>query len=210
MEKKNTVLNRLLNYFIRGLVLVAPTYFTLLIIWSGVEFLDNILPIYIEVSSEKSMYLPGLGFLIIISGIVLLGFFFSTFIPQSFLKITERMLRRVPLISHIYYSIKDLLIAFVGDKKKFNQPVLITVDTQSDVKRLGFITQNDLSHLDIENYIAVYVPHSYAFSGQLFLVTVKNITPLNASSTEVMKLIVSGGVSIKDNKADILHADPAE
>jgi uncharacterized membrane protein len=210
MEKKNTVLNRLLNYFIRGLVLVAPTYFTLLIIWSGVEFLDNILPIYIEVSSEKSMYLPGLGFLIIISGIVLLGFFFSTFIPQSFLKITERMLRRVPLISHIYYSIKDLLIAFVGDKKKFNQPVLITVDSQSDVKRLGFITQNDLSHLDIENYIAVYVPHSYAFSGQLFLVTVKNITPLNASSTEVMKLIVSGGVSIKDNKADILHADPAE
>jgi len=210
MEKRNTVLNRLLNYFIRGLVLVAPTYFTLLIIWSGVEFLDNILPIYIEISSEKSMYLPGLGFLIIISGIILLGFFFSTLVPQSFLKLTERLLRRVPLISHIYYSIKDLIIAFVGDKKKFNQPVLITVNVESDIKRLGFITQNDLTHLNIDNYIAVYVPHSYAFSGQLYLVTIKNITPLNASSTEIMKLIVSGGVSIKDNNKDNDRSEPME
>lgn len=200
MEKRNTVLNRLLNYFIRGLVLVAPTYFTLLIIWSGVEFLDSILPIYIEVSSEKSMYLPGLGFLIIISGIVLLGFVFSTIVPQSFFKLAERLLKRVPLVSHIYYSIKDLIMAFVGDKKKFNQPVLITINKESDIKRLGFITQKDLTHLNIENYIAVYVPHSYAFSGQLYLVTVKNITPLDSSSTEIMKLIVSGGVSIKEQE----------
>jgi uncharacterized membrane protein len=156
------------------------------------------------------MYLPGLGFLIIISGIILLGFFFSTLVPQSFLKLTERLLRRVPLISHIYYSIKDLIIAFVGDKKKFNQPVLITVNVESDIKRLGFITQNDLTHLNIDNYIAVYVPHSYAFSGQLYLVTIKNITPLNASSTEIMKLIVSGGVSIKDNNKDNDRSEPME
>lgn len=200
MENRKTVLNRLLNYFIRGLVLVAPTYFTLLIIWSGVEFLDSILPIYIEISSEKSMYLPGLGFLIIITGIVFLGFLFSTIVPQSFFKLTERMLRQVPLVSHIYYSIKDLIMAFVGDKKKFNQPVLISMSGDPDIKRLGFITQQNLNHLDIENYIAVYVPHSYAFSGQLYLVTIKNITPLNASSTEIMKLIVSGGVSIKDQE----------
>lgn len=198
MKKRNAVLNRLLNYFIRGLVLVAPTYFTLLIIWSGVEFLDNILPIYIEVADHQSMYFPGLGFLIILSSIVLLGFVYSTIIPQSFSKLTERMLRQVPLVSHIYYSIKDLIMAFVGDKKKFSQPVLVTINRESDIKRLGFITQTDLSHLDIENYIAVYVPHSYAFSGQLYLVNVKNVVPLDASSTEIMKLIVSGGVSIKE------------
>ena len=47
-----------------------------------------------------------------------------------------------------------------------------------------------------ESQVAVYLPHSYAFSGNLFIVDKENITPLNASSAEVMKFIVSGGVAI--------------
>lgn len=198
MEINNAFLNRILGYFIRGLILVAPLYFTIIIIWSGIEYLDGILPIYFPVSDKRSIYLPGLGLLLIVSAIVLLGFFFSTVVPQSFFKFTESILKRIPLVSIIFYSIKDLITAFVGDKRKFNQPVMVIMNHEAGIRKLGFITQKDLSHLGLEGYTAVYMPHSYAFSGELFLVPTANVTLLNMSSTEVMKMIVSGGVSVKD------------
>jgi len=206
MEIKNYFLKRILSYFIRGLVLIAPLYVTALIIWSGIEFLDNIIPINIPISKDQSVYLPGLGVLIILSGIILLGFFFSTVVPQSFLKFTERIMRRIPLVSLIYYSIKDLILAFVGDKKKFNQPVLVTMYKETGIKKIGFITQTDLSHLNITDHVAVYMPLSYSLSGELFIVPVENIITLEATTTDIMKMLVSGGVSLKVSKEET-HED---
>lgn len=194
---KDGFLNRIFGYFVRGLILVAPIYFTILIIWTGVETMDGILPISIPISETKSIYLPGLGMILILGGIILLGFFFSTVVPQSFFKFTERILRKIPLVNLIFYSIKDLITAFVGDKKKFNQPVLVTINRGSDVKKLGFITQTNLSDLQIKDHIAVYMPHSYAFSGELFIVPIGNVTMLDANSADIMKMIVSGGVSVQ-------------
>lgn len=197
MELKNTFLKRLFAYFVRGLVLVAPLYVTVIIIWTGVEFFDNIIPIDIPISDNQTIYLPGLGMLIILSGIIMLGFIFSTIIPQSFFQITEGIIKRIPLVSIIYYSIKDLVLAFVGDKKKFNQPVLVTMYKETGIKKIGFITQTDLSHLHIHDHVAVYMPLSYALSGELFIVPTENVTILDAKSADVMKMLVSGGVSLK-------------
>jgi uncharacterized membrane protein len=195
---QNPIVKRILAYFVRGLILIAPTYFTFLIISEGISYLDNILPIYIETTGKSPLYLPGLGLLIILSGIVFLGFIFSRFVPQSFFGFAEGLLKKMPLVSLIYYSIKDLISAFVGDKRKFNQPVLVTINQQSNLKKLGFITQTDLSHLHLEGFVAVYCPHSYAFSGELFIVPSANVQVLDhLSSTDIMKTIVSGGVSIK-------------
>lgn len=195
---QNRLIKRILAYFVRGLVLVAPTYFTFLIIKESIGYLDSILPIYIDTDGKNLLYLPGLGILIILSGIVFLGFIFSRFVPQSFFSFGKSILNKMPLVSLIYYAIKDLISAFVGDKRKFNQPVLVTINPQSDIKKLGFVTQTDLSNLAIEGYVAVYCPHSYAFSGELFIVPNTHIKHLdNVSSTDVMKMIVSGGVSVK-------------
>jgi uncharacterized membrane protein len=197
MEGRNTFLSRILSYFFRGLILVAPLYVTVLIIWTGVEYLDNIIPINIPISQNQTVYLPGLGILIILFFIILLGFFFSTLVPQSFFKFTESIMRRIPLVSLIYYSIKDLIVAFVGDKKKFNQPVLVTMYQETGIKKIGFITQTDLSHLNIYDHVAVYMPLSYAVAGELFIVPTKHVQIINSSSTDIMKMLVSGGVSVK-------------
>jgi uncharacterized membrane protein len=207
MEINNTFFKRILSYFIRGLALVAPFYVTVLIIWSGIEYLDNIIPINIPISKDQTVYLPGLGILIILSSIILLGFVFSTVVPQSFFKFTEGFMRRIPLVSLIYYSIKDLVLAFVGDKKKFNQPVLVTMYKDTGIKKIGFITQNDLTHLNIHDHVAVYMPLSYAVAGELFIVPVENITLLHASSTDVMKMLVSGGVSLKVSKEEVAQEE---
>ena len=192
---QNQYIKRILAYFVRGLILVAPIYFTLFIISRGIKYLDGILPIYINLAGGQPLYLPGIGLLIILISIVFLGFIFSRFVPQSFFSFGEGILKKLPLVSLIYYAIKDLITAFVGNKRKFSQPVVVTINEQSNLKKLGFLTQSDLSMLNQRDYVAVYCPHSYAFSGELFIVPSKNVEPLDLPSAEVMKIIVSGGVS---------------
>lgn len=194
---------RLFNYFASGLLLVGPIYITLWIIITAVQALDNLLPVSLYIwGDDKPVYLPGLGLLVIISLIVLLGYVFSTIVPQSFFGMLERLVTRIPLVSIIYTSIKDLIGAFVGDKRKFSHPVMVTVYKDSGIKKFGFITQHDLSQFNIREHIAVYLPHAYAFSGQLVLVPKENVTIVDASSTDIMKMIVSGGVSMRDKAVE--------
>mgnify|MGYP000898904849 CR=1 FL=1 len=193
------MIRKLFNYFASGLLLVAPICITLWIIVTGIQKLDGLLPVSLEIEGyNKLVYFPGLGLLIIISLIILLGYIFSAILPQSFFQMFERVLTNIPLVNIIYTSIKDLIGAFVGDKKKFSHPVMVTVYKESGIKKFGFITQHDLSHFNIQDHIAVYLPHAYAFSGQLIIVPKVNVTILDVSSTDVMKMIVSGGVSMID------------
>ncbi|TAE23692.1 MAG: DUF502 domain-containing protein [Cytophagales bacterium] len=179
------ILNRTIAYFGRGLLAVAPLGLTFWIVYGIFEWVDGLNPIDI----------PGIGVLIMIGIILGTGILVSTVIPQSFGALVEASIKHLPLVSLMYFSLKDLISAFVGDRKKFNQPVLVLINRQSDLRKLGFITQTDLSHLDLKHMVAVYLPHSYAFSGEMFIVPSENVTLLNAPSAEVMKMIVSGGVS---------------
>ncbi|EMS31091.1 Putative membrane protein [Mariniradius saccharolyticus AK6] len=175
---------RIITYFFRGLLFVVPIALTVYVIVLTLQFLDGILPIPF----------PGLGILIILASITFVGFLASIFITKPLFEIFEKWVFKIPLINILYTSIKDLMSAFVGDKKKFNTPAIIKIS--SDVSRLGFVTQEDLSVLEEPGMVAIYLPHSYNFSGNLFLVPRENVRILkNVKSTEVMKFIVSGGVS---------------
>ena len=105
------------------------------------------------------------------------------------------MMDRAPLVKLVYSSLNDLFKAFVGKEKKFNKPVLVKVNTISDLEKMGFLTQTDLSKLNIKDKVTVYFPHSYNFSGEMFIVPVEHVTPLDIPAAEAMKFIVSGGVT---------------
>ena len=138
---------------------------------------------------------PGLGILVLLVIITIMGVIGSTFISDPLIRYFNKGLEKAPLIKTIYTSIKDLLSAFVGDKKGFSKPVMVKMGVEG-VERVGFITNEDLSDLQIgDEKIAVYFPFSYAFTGNLFIIDKKLITPLDANSADVMKFIVSGGVA---------------
>lgn len=182
----NFTLKRIFKYFLRGLLFLVPVALTIYIIVVSIQWLDGLVP----------MKIPGLGLLIILAGITLFGYLGSTLLVKPFFDLLEELLIKVPLVNLIYTSIKDLIEAFVGDKKKFNQAVVVTMDESAHVKKLGFITQDNLSHLGLKDMVAVYCPHSYNFSGNLFVVPRKNVTLIDhVSSSDFMKFVVSGGVS---------------
>lgn len=194
-------MKKLLNYFFQGLLVVIPIAVTIFVIYKIITWIDNLLPFQIPVKLPGigEVSLPGLGILTIVIAVTAFGYLAKFFVANPFFVLLERILERTPLLKIIYTSVKDLIEAFVGEKKRFNQPVLVTVNKESGVQRIGFITQKDLSVLGISSHkMAVYLPFSYGFNGQLLIVPAENVEKIDASGTEMMKFVISGGVTEVD------------
>ncbi len=183
-------MKKIINYFLQGLLYIVPITVTLYVVVWTFQKIDGILP----------FQFPGLGLIVIISLITIIGFLGSVVITSPINAFFQNLLKRAPLLKTIYSSVKDLMSTFVGNKKGFSEPVLVKIYENSTIERIGFITNEDVESLNIaKGKVLVYMPHSYAISGQLFVVEKKNVSPIDKSSAEIMKLIVSGGVTEIDN-----------
>ena len=184
----------IITYFFRGLLITVPLGGTIYIVISFLEWMDSLLDFRTQ----------GVGIVVILISVTFIGYLTSLFVARSFFEWFERLLLRLPMVGLIYTSIKDLMAAFVGEEKKFSKSVLVKLNSENEVYRLGFITAEDLSLLGIHDLIGVYFPHSYNISGNLYLVPAKNITPIQYdNSADLMKFIASGGVSellVTENK----------
>src|SRR5690606_33591343 len=138
---------------------------------------------------------PGLGIVVTLVTLTLVGFLSSNVLGATLVELSERLLKRVPLVTLIYTSIKDLIDAFVGERRRFAEPVSVQLSADGSVRALGFVTRKRLDALGMPEYVAVYFPQSYNFAGNLVLVPANSVTPLAVSSSEVMTFVVSGGIS---------------
>jgi uncharacterized membrane protein len=186
-------MKNIIRYFFQGLILVAPAGLTIYIFYLFFTVVDNFIQSFAK--DYLTIHIPGLGIITVVTLITLLGFVGQSLIFRPFSLILDRVFQSAPLVKVLYSSIRDLLSAFVGQEKKFNKPVLVKVNTISELEKMGFITNEDLSDLNVKDKVAVYFPHSYNFSGEMFIVPREHIKPLSISSSEAMKFIVSGGVT---------------
>jgi len=179
-------MKKFINYFLQGLLYLIPISVTIYVVYWTFIKIDSILP----------FNFPGLGLIVIISLITLIGYLGSVIIASPINAFFQRILNRAPLLKTIYTSVKDMMNTFVGKKKGFSKPVLVKVYENSTIERIGFVTNEDVESLNIKKgKVLIYMPHSYAISGQLFVVDKKDVTPIDKSSGEIMKLIISGGVT---------------
>jgi uncharacterized membrane protein len=179
--------------FLKGLIILAPIAITIYIIWLVFDKIDTLIPI--------PNFPRGLGFLIIISTVTGIGYLGTRFfIGKAIFDFFDHILERTPGIKYIYSSVKDVMSSFVGDKKRFNQPVWVRVQSNPDTWRIGFLTQQDMGYLGMESHVAVYLPHSYAISGWVIVTELGNTLPVTTMSpAEAMKFAVSGGITITDD-----------
>lgn len=184
------------NYFFRGLLFVLPIFATFYVILVIVNWANDSLNALLF--SWLPFDIPGLGLITAFILIVLLGLAVSWAFSKPIFSYFERIIARTPLVKIIYTAFKDFTEAFVGDKKKFNRPVLVKLF--EGVDRIGFITEDDLSFLGVDQKVSVYCPHSYNFSGNLFLVDSERITPLQVNPADAMKFVVSAGVTQIENE----------
>ena len=178
-------MKRLLNYFVQGLLLLAPLAITVYVCWITFTTIDGWLGLPVR----------GAGFLVTIALITLFGFLAGGFLTRRFLALLERVMQRLPLVRLLYSSTKDLLNAFVGDKRRFDKPVLVELMPGTNAQAFGFVTQESLGHLGLPGHVAVYFPQSYNFAGSLVIFPATQVRRLSAESSAVMAFIVSGGVT---------------
>jgi uncharacterized membrane protein len=197
VDNRRFQFNKLLQYFLQGLLVIAPVAVTIYAVYSIVSFIDNQVPIFTERDTDGKVYVRnyGLGFLLVIVGIILIGYVSSFFIQNRVFNLFDSVLKRTPGIRFIYSTTKEFFEAFAGEKKKFNKPVLANID-DNDVWRVGFITQDEAKDFGFSDYVAVYIPMSYSIAGNVYLlprVRVRLVTNINA--TDAMKFAISGGVT---------------
>ncbi|WP_342265315.1 DUF502 domain-containing protein [Cardinium endosymbiont of Philonthus spinipes] len=185
MHTKQPLINRLILYFFRGLLLILPLGGTLYLI-SFILF---------KIDGFVSLSIPGLGMFIVVASITLLGYIGTTLLVKSVFGFTEGLIKKVPFIRALYSYLKDFTSTFVSSKGKFNKPVMVLTNKTTQVYRIGFITKESLEVLSMPNHVAVYLPNAYDLAGILIVVPPELITPLHLPGSEVMKFNFSGGLT---------------
>ncbi|RWY54077.1 DUF502 domain-containing protein [Mucilaginibacter gilvus] len=191
------LLGALLNYFIKGLLIVVPLGAAFFLIFWAVSTLDNALNLSAHLWVDKNgkpIYIPGLGIVNVFVIILVAGILVTNVITDPIKGWFRRWLNRLPIFKFLYSSIKDLTEAFVGDEKKFNEPVVVEVN-EFGLKKIGFMVQKDMSSIGLPGEVAVYFPWSYSFAGQVIIISADKVKPIDKSAAEIMKFVISGGVS---------------
>lgn len=192
-------MNRLLRYFVNGLLLSTPIAITLYVCWR----------IFRAVDGWLNLPVPGLGFVATIGLIVFMGWLATTILWNSLFGLIERLMDRLPVVRLLYTSVRDVLGAFVGENKRFDRPVVVRLMPDGHARALGFLTRESLGHLGLEGLVAVYLPQSYNFAGQVLLFPTDQVTPITSASSDVMAFIVSGGVVEGADRKSEAPATPA-
>jgi uncharacterized membrane protein len=194
---KSQFVKNFIGHLVQGMLIITPTAITVFFVYKVVTSIASFFGFIHHIVHpllDPFIIIGAVVFIIYVVGRISASFLFTPMYDRF-----EKDIEKVPLIRLVYSSVKDIMSAFVGSKRKFNKPVLVTIDRVNDVKQIGFITQDDLSTMSIgKEYTAVYIPFSYGLSGKLFIVNKKNIEPLDATASEAMKFAVSGGVTHVD------------
>lgn len=208
--KLRKIPRKLFQLFLQGLLILAPISITIWTVFALFTWIDGILPNLVhslapslisidQFGSPKRI--PGLGFVVFIGIALFVGYISPSFIVSRLVDIADRLLERTPGIKLIYSTIKDFFEAFAGNKRKFDKSVLVSIQAP-DIWQVGFITQEELHEFGLQEYVAVYVPQSYAFAGHLYFVKRDRVRILtDISSADVMKFAISGGVAEVDEQS---------
>lgn len=209
------IFKKAIQYFLQGLIILAPIAITIYAVTALFNFIDNILPSLIGYftpdllgidANGNPKKIPGLGFILVTLIVILVGYISSSFIVSKLVDLFDKILERTPGIKILYSTVKDFFEAFAGNKRKFDKAVLVCVES-TEVWQIGFITQQEVHEFGLQEYVAVYVPQSYAFAGRLYFVKNDRVRLLtDISSAEAMKFAISGGVTEIDDDSSTHHS----
>ncbi len=185
-------MKRLVRYFLNGLILLLPLIATFLILKYAILLVDNLVP----------TPFPGVGLIIVLISITLVGFLGRNVVFAPFVNLFLQFVEKTPVVSLIYRSTKEFTEAFIGNERKFENPILYDT-TGEKTYRVGFLTQESFQLDGLKDHVGVYIPHSYNFSGNFYIVPKSRITPLPIPSTLAMRFALTGGaVNLTDKNSD--------
>ncbi|RLB48239.1 MAG: hypothetical protein DRJ42_23670 [Deltaproteobacteria bacterium] len=193
-------MNTLAKSFFKGLLIVVPLIATIYVVYLVVTLVDGLLGVPV----------PGLGLALTVVSITVVGLLASNVVGRRSLEALEKGIDKLPVVKLLYQSVKDLMGAFVGDKKSFDKPVMVEVFPGQGIKMLGFVTCTRFDDPKLQGHVAVYLPQSYNFAGNLLVVPQDRVEKIDADGAQFMAFIVSGGVATMSGAETMYDADAVE
>lgn len=182
--------------FFTGLLVILPMALTMILIIWIFNRVDIIFREPIENIIGFRIY--GLGVLITLVLVFSAGIIARNYSGYKMITFTEIILRRIPLVRTLYFSIKQLTETLYGSKNTaFRQAVLIEYPSKG-IYTIGFITSDaaeEIQEKTDENVVGLFIPTTPNPTSGMFVMVSKNeVVPLNMTVEEAVKLIVSGGI----------------
>ena len=195
----------LLRFFFQGLLILLPVILTVYLVFLIFTALNE--TVFSAMGSAVAYFSPALepgltatllGILVTLAAITLTGIAGSLYLTRYLMGFIDRAIERIPVVKMLYNSLKDLFNALFGNKKSFDKPVIVYLSEDRRIKAMGFMTSENLEYFGLSQDVAVYLPQSYNFAGNLIIVPRSQVEPLSVPAGTVTTFVVSGGVSTTD------------
>lgn len=198
------ILGRLRAYFLAGLLISAPIGVTLYIAYLGLTLIDSWINPLIPPRWNPETYLPvgipGLGLLIVIVLLTLIGAATANYVGDFFVRLSDRILTRMPVIRGIYGAVKQLVEAVFGHESDVFRQVVLIEWPRAGTWTLGFIPSNAESEPQrrlADDVVSVMIPTTpLPTVGYLLFVPRSEVVMLDMSVDDAMKLVISSGIVV--------------
>lgn len=214
---KMSLMGRVRAYFFAGILITAPISITLYLAWQLVTFVDNSVRPLIPVKYNPETYLPfglpGLGLVVIFIVLTLIGAFTAGFVGRFFIRLSEELLGRMPVVRSVYNAVKQILETVLAQQSNaFREAVLVEYPRRG-LWAIAFITgrtEGEVQNLTEEETINIFLPTTpNPTSGFLLFVPKEDIIRLDMSVEEAIKMVISGGlVTPPDRRKKELKSQP--
>ena len=194
------------RYFLAGLLVFLPVVITLWFLGWVIGLMDgllDVLPARLHPNSYLPFAIPGLGAVFTIALILFLGFLTKGVATRRFLAAWDRIFVQIPIFRGVYTAVQKLVQTFLGQSQTNRQVVMIEYPRKG-IYTVGFAMGRAWHELEKKNeapLVNVFVPTTpNPTSGFYLLVPTNEVSPVNMSMEEALKLITSGGLITPDDK----------
>ena len=193
---------RVRAYFLTGILITAPLFITGYLAWLFIGFVDaKVTPLLPEQYNPESYLpfgVPGLGLIILFVFLTIVGAVTAGFFGKLWLRFTERLLNRMPVVRNIYSAVKQILETVLAQQSSaFREAVLVEYPRRG-LWAIAFITgrtEGEVQNVTEEECINIFLPTTpNPTSGFLLFVPKKDLISLNMSTEEAIKMVISGGI----------------
>ncbi len=203
-----SLVRRLRTWFVTGLVVIAPLALTIWIVVQLFLFADGFLgkPIQLflgkilGIGFFKTQMIHGIGFIALLILILATGWFARQYLGNQAVRLVNAVIERIPLVNKVYIAILQISQAFLGGQRDVFKHAVIIEYPKKHVYSIGFVTQDTRGPAQEaleEDVISVFIPTTpNPTSGYLLFVPKEDVTFIDISVEEALKLIISAGAVI--------------
>ncbi len=189
------LLVHLRRYIITGIVVIAPAFVTIWVLWNLFSFIDVRTKTML---GETLAQIPGFGFILFFAVIILVGIFATNIIGKRMISFGEKIMTRIPLANRIYLAVQQISTAFLGSKRSVFSEVVLVEYPRKGIYSIGFVTseaEGEVQCKTSQRVVCVFIPTTpNPTSGLLIFVPREELIYLDMTTEDGLKMVISGGV----------------